>query len=514
MALGCEVDEKGCVTFRVWAPHCTKIDVEIARNGGEKPVTELEMKRQDDFWTATAEKDVEIGDQYRFRMETEGGTEPFYRRDPYARATLGGDSKWCVITDLGKSFEWSKVGEEKKEWSPRPFDEYMIYELHVGSFTPEGTLNAAAAKLEHIMNMGFTAVELMPMAEFSLAMENWGYNPRQLLALHPDYGTPDEMRAFVNRCHELGIGVIIDVVLHHGAVDGNELWVYDGWDVDGGIYHERAGDTTWGRQFAFWKTEVMDMVVAACSMWLSDEYKCDGLRFDSANDLPTHTVQRITWTMREKFPGRLLTAEVTPENPQKLHELGFDSLWVHSGYFDIIQQHKALGRGHHGGGDWAEGWNLPRLRTVMALHYGFEKPTHCVKYILGSHDQIGCRNGGAQYEDYKMIGGQHRYAADQFGGGRDDPNAVNAVRLWYAANVGASGILMMFMGSEWLQYGWWNADEHRRLNWDLAEDTKGRNMTKMITEANKLREEHVSLRKGGVRILVSNRRIRTPRNKR
>ena len=97
-----------------------------------------------------------------------------------------------------------------------------------------------------------------------------------------------------------------------------------------------------------------------------------------------------------------------------VHELGFDSVWVHSGYFDIIQQTRALGRGHHGGtsttmsillpvnplshadiqgdwhsgGDWAEGWNLPRLRTVMALHYGFTSPTQCIKYLLGSHDQV------------------------------------------------------------------------------------------------------------------------------
>lgn len=82
--------------------------------------------------------------------------------------------------------------------------------------------------------------------------------------------------------------------------------------------------------------QVMDMIKAACMMWLSDEYRCDGLRFDSANDLPHHITQSITWDLREKYPGRILTAEVTPENPQKLHELGFDSLWVHSGYFDIM----------------------------------------------------------------------------------------------------------------------------------------------------------------------------------
>jgi hypothetical protein len=162
-----------------------------------------------------------------------------------------------------------------------------------------------------------------------------------------------------------------------------------------------------------------------------------------------------------------------------VHELGFDALWVHSGYFDIIQQHKALGRGHHGGGDWSAGWDLPRLRTAMGLHYGFTAPTQCVKYMLGSHDQVGgaggaggwglaagggwwgevvvvlpasswpadmscwrratavvlplltrgpaapaaacqvgCRHGGKWYKDYEMIGGQVRGLPGYQGWGR------------------------------------------------------------------------------------------------
>eukprot|EP00189_Rhodosorus_marinus_P009067 CAMPEP_0184752574 /NCGR_PEP_ID=MMETSP0315-20130426/43648_1 /TAXON_ID=101924 /ORGANISM="Rhodosorus marinus, Strain UTEX LB 2760" /LENGTH=547 /DNA_ID=CAMNT_0027231913 /DNA_START=1256 /DNA_END=2899 /DNA_ORIENTATION=+ len=452
----------------------------------------------DGYWSVAAGKEVKLGDLYRFRMETEGGTECFYRRDPYARHTTGGDSKWCVITDRGESFAWT-------DWEPRPFDENIIYEMHIGSFTEEGTLEAAIEKLDHVAGLGFTALELMPMAEFSHATESWGYNPRQLLAIHPEYGSPDMMRKFVNRAHELKMGVIIDVVLHHGSVDGNELWDYDGWSHEGGIYHERAGDTPWGKQFAFWKTEVMDMLRAACSMWLGSEYRCDGLRFDSVNDLPPHVVTNLTWAMHEQHPGRILTAEVTPENPQALHDYGLDSLWVHSGYFDIIQQHRALGRGHHGGGDWAEGWNLPRLRTVMALHYGFESPTQCVKYILGSHDQVGCSHGGGHYEDYKMIGGQHRYAADQFGGGRGDAGAVNAVRLWYGANIGASGLVMMFMGSEWHQHGWWNPDEHHGLDWSLGEDDVGKKMCSLVQDANALREKYVCLRRGGVRILHEDR---------
>ena len=302
------------------------------------------------------------------------------RRDPYARA-VDPASAWCTVVDAA-AYPW--VCDEST-WTPPAFTDYATYELHVGSFTPEGTLVSAIPKLEHIAALGMTAVQLMPMCEHT---DKWGYNPVQLLALHAAYGTPDDMRMFVDAAHAHGLAVIVDIVLHHGAPAGNALWDYDGWEQghNGGIYHEGAPDTRWGRQFAFWKREVVAMAGDAAEMWLR-EYRCDGLRFDSANDLPRDAIQAMTWRLHQAFPDRLLTAEVTPENPTSITELGFDAVWVHSGYFDIVQQHKALGRGHHGGGDWAEGWNIPRLRTAMGMHYGFEQPHQCIKYLLGSHDR-------------------------------------------------------------------------------------------------------------------------------
>ncbi|EFJ45925.1 1,4-alpha-glucan branching enzyme II [Volvox carteri f. nagariensis] len=376
----------------------------------------------------------------------------------------------------------SEAGREVsfKVWAPHAASVSLLL---------QGTLAAATSRLEHVASLGFTAVQLMPISEHSDA---WGYNPRLLMALHGAYGTPDDLRRFVDKAHSLGLGVIIDVVLHHGAVDGNSLWEYDGWgpDWNGGIYHEGGHDTQWGRGFAFWKREVLAMAEAACATWLCD-FRCDGLRFDSANDLPREAIQYLTWSLRQRFPGRILTAEVTPENPQSVHELGFDSVWVHSGYFDIIQQHRALGRGHHGGGDWAAGWDLPRLRTVMALHPGFTSPTQCIKYLLGSHDQVGCRNGGAWYKDYEMIGGQHRYAVDQYGGGRGDWSARASSRLWYTANVAAAGLPMMFMD--------------RRLQWSLSTDEVGTHSKALVAGANELRNRFPALRRGWANILHEDR---------
>ncbi|GLC39115.1 hypothetical protein PLESTB_000005900 [Pleodorina starrii] len=487
----------GEVTFKVWAPHAAAVSLLLRDSGSEVP-----LQRCGDDWSGRLVAGaLTPGAAYCVSIRTHDG-RTFTRRDPYARSA-DYDSDWCFL-DAPAAFPWSDRAEDgTTSWTPRPFDEYVIYEMHVGSFTTEGTLAAAADRLEHVASLGFTAVQLMPITEHSDA---WGYNPRLLMALHGAYGSPDDLRRFVDKAHSLGLGVIIDVVLHHGAVDGNSLWEYDGWgpDWNGGIYHEGGHDTQWGRGYAYWKREIQAMAEAACAVWLSD-YRCDGLRFDSANDLPREAIQALTWSLRSRFPGRILTAEVTPENPQSVHELGFDSVWVHSGYFDIIQQHRALGRGHHGGGDWAAGWDLPRLRTVMVLHYGFTGPTQCIKYLLGSHDQVGCRNGGAWYKDYDMIGGQHRYAVDQYGGGRGDWNARASARLWYTANVVAAGLPMIFMGTEFAQSGWWDITPDRRLQWSLSEDEVGRDSMALFAGANALRSSFPALRRGWANILHEDR---------
>ncbi|KAG2484155.1 hypothetical protein HYH03_017036 [Edaphochlamys debaryana] len=494
----------GSVSFKVWAPHAAAVSLLIRDSGAEIP-----LQRWEDDWSALLVPGaLASAGAYCVQIRTHDGNT-FTRRDARAKSA-DYDSDWCFLDDPS-AFPWSDMTESTEEdgpvsygWQPRPFDEYLIYEMHVGSYTDEGTLVAAQEKLKHVASLGYTAVQLMPITEHSDA---WGYNPRLLTALHRKYGTPDDLRRFVDAAHQLGLGVIIDVVLHHGAVDGNSLWEYDGWgpDWNGGIYHEGGHDTQWGRGFAFWKREVRDLIEAACAQWLGD-FRCDGLRFDSANDLPRETIQALTFSLRHRFPGRILTAEVTPENPQSVHDLGFDSVWVHSGYFDIIQQHRALGRGHHGGGDWAAGWDLPRLRTVMVLHYGFTGPTQCIKYLLGSHDQVGCRKGGAWYKDYEMIGGQHRYAVDQYGGGRSDPNARASARLWYAANVAAAGLPMIFMGTEFAQGGWWDIEPYeRRLQWAQSEDETGQHMMAAFAAANALRLQFPALRRGWANILHEDR---------
>ena len=160
---------------------------------------EISMLRDGDTWAARCAKDLLIsGTPYRVVIGKEDGTL-LYRRDPYARHT-DYNSTWC-FADNPKLFTWSDCGEEAEVYPrsyPPVFDEYVIYELHVGSFTPEGTFDGAVKRLEHVAKLGFTAIQLMPVAEFADA---WGYNPRQLLSVHGPYGSPTDLRKLVDKAH-------------------------------------------------------------------------------------------------------------------------------------------------------------------------------------------------------------------------------------------------------------------------------------------------------------------------
>lgn len=510
--LGLVFDEPGgggSASFRVWAPCAAAVALEVAagleavKGSGAEPEV-LPLTRHDNgTWAgrfdlaagSPAASLGKVGAVYRVAVTAPDGRR-LLRRDPYARS-VDYDSEWCFV-DNAVTYPW-----QHPPLRP-PFQEYIIYEMHVGSFTPQGTLQEAAKKLPHVVAAGFTAVQLMPIAEHS---DLWGYNPRQLLALHRAFGTPNDLRAFVDAAHALHLAVIVDVVLHHGAVQKNALWDFDGWEQggNGGIYHEGAGDTPWGRAFAWWKREVVEYAAAGAEVWLR-HFRCDALRFDSINDLPPDVCREVTARARGSAPGALLIAELTPENPKGLFELGFDSLWCHSGLFDIVQQQRALGRGHHGGSDWSAGWDLPRLRSAMALHDGFTQPTHVVKYFCGSHDQVGCANNGGHYEDLKMIGGQKRYFVDQMGyEGRGDPRARCCMRAWYTANVAAAGIPMAFMGTELPQYGWWAPDPDHGFNWGIAEDDIAVRTIAFFGKVNGLRKLLPVLKKGWCNILHEDR---------
>ena len=439
--------------FGVWAPHAEMMTLCIY-GGKPDPLrpfdrdaplpepTRYEMNRGDDGCWRLEVQQVGHGWRYAFEVTMPGG-HTFTRRDPWAREAEF-DTDVCYIWDPRK-FNWLP-------FQRRPKEELIIYQLHVGTFTGRndpnlgtepGTFVALVRKLDHIAEMGFTAVQLLPVTEFGGA---WGYNPRMMHNVHGPYGSPDDFADFVNAAHKRGIAVFVDCALHHGAANGNSLWEYDGWgpNENGGIYFERSGDTGWGQGFAFWKQEVKDYLAGVVDTWLG-EYNCDGIRIDSAHSMSPDMCKEVTRRAREDYPDRFVVAEHNPEGAFVVHDLGADSVWLLSGCDDAAAM------------TWQYNGNFDQLEYMVRLKGGYGGNAQCVKYLLGSHDQCGKRPGHS-HDLGHWVG---RF------GGRMEWRARATARLWWGVMCAGQGLPMMFMGTETHQDGHWHVDEDAKFDWGL-----------------------------------------------
>src|SRR5690606_4954728 len=194
------------VDFCVHATHARRVDVVIDD-------TRVALERVDDVTFAAFVPDVGAGTRYRYSLD---GGDPL--PDPWSRWQPDGPHGASCVVD--PSFEWTDAG-----WNGVAPGRQFLYEMHVGTFTRERTWRAATSRLEHLVELGITAVELMPIVEFAGEF-GWGYDGVHLFAPYHLYGTPSDVRAFVNRAHELGLAVILDVVYNHLGPDGNYMLHY------------------------------------------------------------------------------------------------------------------------------------------------------------------------------------------------------------------------------------------------------------------------------------------------
>ena len=202
--------EGGGVRFRVWAPDVRNVEVVIDRPGGEE--TAFPLAKSEDGTFGALLDEVRIGDRYRYRVDGKG---PF--PDPASRFQPEGVHGPSEVVDPG-SFAWDDEG-----WRGVAPEDLVLYELHVGTFSPEGTFAGATARLPMLRDLGVTAVELMPVADFAGA-RSWGYDGVDLFAPARCYGTPDDLRRLVDEAHRMGMGVFLDVVYNHFGPVGNYSW--------------------------------------------------------------------------------------------------------------------------------------------------------------------------------------------------------------------------------------------------------------------------------------------------
>ena len=264
--IGAELIGENETHFRVWAPKARKLDVVLEDAAEAKPKFCSLTAESDGYFSGTA--GAGPGTRYRFRVN---GGDNFYP-DPASRFQPDGPHGSSCIVDPTK-FRWSDA-----QWPGLKIKGQIIYEMHLGTFTKEGTWRAAAEQLSELARIGITVIEMMPVAEFP-GRFGWGYDGVNLFTPSHLYGTPDDLRAFVDRAHSLGLGVILDVVYNHFGPDGNYLGVFSDDYLVRGKGHE------WGDVVNFDGPNsgpIREFFITNGRYWI-EEFHFDGFRFDATH---------------------------------------------------------------------------------------------------------------------------------------------------------------------------------------------------------------------------------------
>ncbi|MCW2715961.1 MAG: malto-oligosyltrehalose trehalohydrolase [Frankiales bacterium] len=381
-------------SLRVWAPHPSNVEVEI--EGARTAMT-----RQDGgWWTA------EIGGPGTdYALVLDGGAP---RPDPRSAWQPHGVHGPSRVVDHG-AFPWTDA-----DWRGVPLAGGVIYELHVGTFTPAGTFDAAVERLDHLVDLGVSAVELLPCNAFA-GRWGWGYDGVAWFAVHDPYGGPDGMKRFVDACHARGLGVVMDVVYNHLGPAGNYLPEF-------GPYLTEAHTTPWGPAVNLDRPgsdEVRRFVLDNAAMWLRD-YHCDGLRIDAVHALvderATHLLEELAVEV-EALGAQLrkplfLIAESDLNDPRTVTSreaggLGLDAQWADDVHHALHATLTGETSGYYG--DFAGLDVVAKVLREVFLHDGawssFRErrhgrpvpstlPGHRFVVYLQDHDQVGNRATG------------------------------------------------------------------------------------------------------------------------
>src|SRR5687768_2068639 len=344
------------------------------------------MSAAGDGWFETLERSARPGSRYRYRIDGRHEVpDPASRFQP---ADVSGPSE--VIDPA--AFDWHDDG-----WQGRPWQEAVIYELHVGTFSSKGTYQGVLEKLEYLRDVGITAIELMPLADFS-GRRNWGYDG--VLPYAPDsaYGRPEQLKALIQAAHRTGLMVLLDVVYNHFGPEGNYLGLY------APQFFTDRHKTPWGAAIDFSNAAVRSFFIQNARYWL-EEYRFDGLRFDAVHAIVDDSETHILDELREAMPaGKHLVLE-NDANQAGFLERGYRAQWNDDAHhaFHVL----ATGESESYYADYAD---APARHLARSLAEGFayqgdhspfrsrtrgEKSAHLSPLafvnFLQNHDQIGNR---------------------------------------------------------------------------------------------------------------------------
>ena len=390
LSTGLEIQPQGGAHARIWAP--ARSSVEVVLDGERARSFPLEKGRDGHF--SGYLPGVRAGDRYWLRLD---GT--LMRPDPVSRFQPDGPHGPSMIVDPSV-FQWSD-----QRWSGIAPDGQVVYELHVGTFTPQGTWAAAQRELEGLADLGITVIEMMPVNDFA-GRFGWGYDGVNLYAPTRLYGTPDDLRAFIDRAHALDIGVILDVVYNHVGPDGNYL---SDFSRD---YFTKRYENDWGEAINFETSPPARAFFVENGAYWVDEFHFDGLRLDATQDIHDvsreHVIAEMVRTARAAAGSRRIyvVAENEPQETEVVRTpaaggFGGDALWNddyhHTAVVALTGKREAYYFDYKGSsqefvscakygylyqGQWYH-WQKKRRGTP-----GLDVPPHSFIAYLENHDQV------------------------------------------------------------------------------------------------------------------------------
>ncbi len=424
LPFGAELIREG-VRFRLWAPRAKAVALRLEH--GERP-----MARAGGGWFELTTAAARAGSRYRYVLDGQAVPDPASRYQP---EDVHGPSE--VIDP--RSYDWRDT-----DWRGRRWEEIVLYELHTGTFSERGDFAGVERHLDHLVSLGVTAIELMPVADFP-GQRNWGYDGVLIFAPDSRYGRPEDLKRLVDTCHARGLAVFLDVVYNHFGPEGNYLHVY------GPQFFTERHHTPWGAAINFDGEQarpVRDFYVENALYWL-EEFQLDGLRFDAVHairdDSERHILREIAETVRARFSGERPIHLVLENDRNEAHLLR-PGLYTAQWNDDLHHALRVLTTGESAG-YYADYADAPVGRLGRALAEGFayqgessayreEKrgepsaylPPTCFVSFIQNHDQVGNNAFGTRLS---------RLATPA------------SIRIAAAVYLLSPQIPMIFMGEEW-----------------------------------------------------------------
>jgi maltooligosyltrehalose trehalohydrolase len=410
--LGAVLQENNHCRFRLWAPKARSVEVDL--QDGRR----VSLDPQEHGYFEAVVEDAGPGTRYLYHLDGGDG-----RPDPASRFQPESVHGPSMVID--RRFSWSDEG-----WGGIPLEQHVLYELHAGTFTPEGTFDAVIPWLGRLVDLGITAVELMPVAQFP-GSRNWGYDGVLPFAVQNSYGGPEGLKRLVDACHTKGLAVVLDVVYNHLGPEGNYLGEF-------GPYFTDRYKTPWGLALNFDGRDsdpVRRYFIENALQWLAD-FHVDGLRLDAVHAIADNSerpfLQELGWEVAEMADRLGRRVHIFPESDlntlfflrsREYGGCGFDAQWTddfhhclhtlltgeRSGYYEDFGSIGQMAKAFSGGFVYTGQYSPFRRRRHGVPADGMEGRRHVV--CIQNHDQTGNRMNGERiaslvdFESLKLAAG-------------------------------------------------------------------------------------------------------------